>query len=134
MNEVSSRQPDVDRLIKADKQRTASTSEPASYIPVLRNTSGRHTPVKLTPRYIVYTSLTSTIFLMFCLNHQYGNTVISIESVYTKKKSLEIACMRSIGEKRRFNETHHPTIKKKRKNTVIILEYIQLLLKKNMKI
>ena len=51
MNEVSGRQPDVDRLIKADKQRTASTSEPASYIPVLRSgTSGRHTPVKLSSR------------------------------------------------------------------------------------
>ena len=54
MNEVSGRQPDVDRLIKVDKQRSTSTSEPASYIPVLRGASGRHTPVKLTPRYMFF--------------------------------------------------------------------------------
>ena len=46
-NEMSSKQPDVDRLIKADKRRTSSVSaEPVSQIPVLRPTTpgGRSTP------------------------------------------------------------------------------------------
>ncbi|KAK3581860.1 hypothetical protein CHS0354_032763 [Potamilus streckersoni] len=44
MNEMSGKQPEVDRLTKSDKIRTLSTTEPISHIPVLKGLSGRRTP------------------------------------------------------------------------------------------
>ncbi|KAL8599003.1 hypothetical protein ACOMHN_006812 [Nucella lapillus] len=47
-NEMSSRQPDVDRLVKADKRRPSLSQEPLSHIPLLRASTPR-TPTRRIP-------------------------------------------------------------------------------------
>ncbi|OWF34915.1 Dystonin [Mizuhopecten yessoensis] len=49
-NEMSGKQPEIDKLTKGDRRRTSSVSG-ESHIPILKGQSGRHTPVKSrTPR------------------------------------------------------------------------------------